>query len=266
MTMALLGVIGVAACGGGGSGAAGVAAPASTPTATGQGQAGPSRTPGVSGLLAAIDGTTLQVQDTSAQTAVVYTATTAISATVPATRADVAVGACVVVRSAAIGGASPAASVTATTVTLNPAVSGSCTAGLGGGPGGIRPSGAPAFTRPSGAPQGVRPSGAPRAGGAPGGAVGKVTAVAANGFTVASVGFAAPGSTATPSTAPIAVSTTSTTSYSKQQKATAAALKVGSCITARGAADSSGTVTATSIAVRPATNGTCTTGFGSRNG
>jgi hypothetical protein len=64
----------------------------------------------------------------------------------------------------------------------------------------------------------------------------------------------------------VAVTTTSATTYTQQQKATATALKQGVCVTARGAQDSSGTVTATSIAVRPAVNGSCTNGFGGRNG
>jgi hypothetical protein len=113
----------------------------------------------------------------------------------------------------------------------------------------------------------VRPSGAPGAGrGFGGGAFGKVTALSGTGFTVASSGGQQPGASPSSSTSPIVVTTTSTTAFTKQQAATAAALKVGVCVTARGAQDTSGTVTATSIAVRPAVNGTCSNGFGGPNG
>jgi hypothetical protein len=219
--------------------------------------------PGVSGLLAAIQGTTLQVQGTSSQTAVVYTSATTLTATVPAKSTDVAVGDCVAVRSAATNGGSPATAVTATSVTLSAPVAGSCAPGGGAGGQGGRPN----FARPSGAPAGVRPSGAPGAGrGFGGGAFGKVTALSGTGFTVASSGGQQPGASPNASTSPIVVTTTSTTAFTKQQAATAAALKVGVCVTARGAQDASGTVTATNIAVRPAVNGTCSNGFGGPNG
>jgi hypothetical protein len=90
--------------------------------------------------------------------------------------------------------------------------------------------------------------------------------VSAAGFTVAARQFGGGGATASPTTTPVLVTTTTATTYSKQQKATSAALKTGVCVTARGAADSAGTVTATAIAVRPAVNGSCTNGFGPRNG
>jgi hypothetical protein len=41
---------------------------------------------------------------------------------------------------------------------------------------------------------------------------------------------------------------------------------VGLCVTAIGPADSTGAVTATSISIRPATNGSCFGGFGGRGG
>ncbi|HVU73786.1 MAG TPA: hypothetical protein VHE83_12555 [Mycobacteriales bacterium] len=239
---------------------------------------------GASGLLAEIDGKTLQVQSTSSQTAVTYTGTTTFTTQQAATAADVKVGVCVTVRPVDTGSTATTAPSTdtngpidAAAVTITaPGSDGTC--GFGGGNGGTFrggafPSGAFPSRRFGG---GAFPSGAPggrRFGGF--GATGKVTAVSATGFTVASITprFRANGSTAptaVPTAAPTAVSTTpvtvvtsSTTTYTEDVKATAAALKVGTCVRARGAADSStGTVTATSIAITPATNGSCDTGFG----
>jgi hypothetical protein len=258
-SLALLGLLTVAACGGAASGS-GAAAPASTPPTQGQGGQG---MPGVTGLLAAVQGTTLQVQGPTSQTAVVYTATTAITQTVPATSADVTVGECVAVRSAQTTSGAPTSPVAATSVALTAPVNGSCAPGAGGGGG----PGGPGGVRPSGRPNGTPPSGAPGAGrGFGGGAFGNVTAVNGSGFTVASAGRAAPGASPSASPTPVTVTTTAATTFTKQQKGTSAALKQGVCVTARGAQDSSGTVTATSIAVRPAVNGSCTNGFGARNG
>lgn len=266
-SLAVLGVLSVAACGGGTSQAG-----TSTPQATqNPGSQQRQRFPGASGLLAAVSGTTLQVQSTSSQTAVTYTGATTFTDTVAARAGDLVVGACVLVRSSGTAtGATPptsvtATSITATSVTLTAPVNGSCTAGFAGGDGGRggfgggrRSSGAPAGGLPSGAPaggrDGTRPSGAPR-GGFGGGAFGKVTAVKASGFTVAST---------VPGTRTVAVTTTRATTYTKTQRATAAVLKVGTCVTARGTADSTGTVKATAISIRPATLGTCTGGFGGR--
>ena len=64
------------------------------------GQAG-GRAPGVSGTVAAIDGSTLQVQGNSEQTAVVYTTKTTVTARVATTSSALAVGDCVSVRTAA---------------------------------------------------------------------------------------------------------------------------------------------------------------------
>jgi hypothetical protein len=143
--------------------------------------------------------------------------------------------------------------VTATSVQVSAPVSGTCTEGFGQlrGQRGTPP---PDAVRPSGAPNGA-PNG-PRFAGGFGGAMGKVVSMSATGFVVAST---RPGET---TTTDVTVTTTSATTYTSESRATAAALKVGKCVTARGSADSSGTVAATSIALRPATNGTCMMGFG----
>ncbi len=92
----------LSACGGSSpSAATGGSTP--TPTSAHGPQEGGSgqnaRTPGVFGVVAQISGKTLQVQSTSAQTAVTYTASTRFTATVATTRSAVKVGSCVVVRS-----------------------------------------------------------------------------------------------------------------------------------------------------------------------
>jgi hypothetical protein len=104
----------------------------------------------------------------------------------------------------------------------------------------------------------MRPGGAPgtrRFGGAE---FGKVVSKSANSFVVLSTRPGAGGATASPTTSSVTVTVTATTTYTASKKATAAGLKVGQCVTARGTADSLGDVAATAISMRPATNGTCT--------
>ncbi len=294
--IALFAVLAVSACSGG-KAAAPSAAPASTsPSAAAANPGGGQRqgAPGVSGIVAAVSGKTLQVQNDTSQTAVTYGTSTALTQSVPATAADVVVGMCAVVRSAttASGTATPAATapaapaapaptaVTASTVVLSPALNGTCAGGLGGFGGfggfggGFR--GGPGATATDGSvptdqPARVRPPGAGGRGGGFGGAVGIVTAVSSSGFIVANVAFprgAATGgdaSSSPPPTTSVAVSTTGATTYTKDAQATSSAIKAGVCVTARGTADSSGTLAATAIAIRPAVNGACATGFGGPN-
>jgi hypothetical protein len=215
--------------------------------------------------VAAISGSDLEVQNpTDGQVTVHLTGTTKIIATVPATAADVKVGGCAVVQpaisrtpggtsSAAPPSVDPAAPVAARSVTLTDAVAGSCTAGPRGlrGPGGS----------PSGSPS-ARPTNAPRTGsGAFRGrsAAGLITAVTAGGFTVRSAGR-------TGNSTLITVTTTAQTTYSRSQNATPAAIKVGSCVVAQGSVDSTGAVTASSLAVQAPTASGCRTGFGRRQG
>jgi hypothetical protein len=97
---------------------------------------------------------------------------------------------------------------------------------------------------------------------------GQVTAVSGSGFTVAAETFAgrqgsAASAPTTPSGTPslttraVTVTTTGATTYTTTKAATAAALSVGKCVSARGATDSTGAVTATTIAVTPAVGGAC---------
>ena len=97
---------------------------------------------------------------------------------------------------------------------------------------------------------------------------GKVTAVSGSGFTVAAETFAGrpagggsapatPSGTPTFTTRPVTVTTSSATTYTTTKAATSSAVAVGKCVSARGATDNTGAVTATSIAVTPAVNGAC---------
>ena len=270
--LAVLPLVLASACGGGGAGA---------PAAPVAGQASPApfapAFPGVTGELAAITGSTLQVQGASSQTGVTYTSATTITSTLPATASDVAAGLCVTVRTAALPSASPASpgtqptSVTAGTVVLSQPVNGTCRsrgpAGLPGF-GGPRASGRP---RPSGLPGGGPGGGAGRRGGF--GVTGKVVSVAGGTFVVASSRLPR-GAVPEPSTASsgplpvtnVTVTTTTATRWTKTVVVTPAAFVVGVCVTALGSADDTGTVAATAIALRPKQDGTCLSGFGPRVG
>ena len=244
--------------------------------------------PGASGLLAQIDGTTLQVQSTDTQTAVTYSATTTITSTVAARLSDVVVGVCVQARSARLpsgpGGAAPTAApatptaktgpLAAVSVEISPAVNGVCSALGGARTPGARPFGAPGdATPPAGTPNPNRTRGPGAGGNGFGGngfggfggfgAFGKVTAVNGASFTVES---SAPQGGSAAAGAPTArtVDTSAATTYTRTATANAKALVVGLCVTALGKTSDTGSIAATSIALRPAQNGSCSSGFGRR--
>lgn len=213
---------------------------------------------GASGEIASVTGTVMQVRSTDSQTAVTWTDATEFSATVDGTLADVTVGACIVAVSAGTTSATEDdvdTPVEATSVELTePADDGTCAGGLGGGPvfGGDRPDGAPTDLptmpegeRPSGPPTGLRSFG--------GGAVGTVTAVDGSTLRVESTGPDDETVTRT-------VTVTDGTTYTRSVAADASAVVVGQCASARGEADDSGRVTATSITVSAPTDGECTAG------
>src|SRR5450759_5293657 len=149
-------VLFVSACGGGTSATVGASGNPTTATSGGAGgdAAGGARGfPGATGLLAQIDGKTLQVQGTDTQTAVTYSAGTTFTDTVTAKLSDVVVGVCVQARSArpaaGAGGAMPTAAprattgpIVAATVEISAAVNGKCSAQGGLRMGGARPPGA----------------------------------------------------------------------------------------------------------------------------
>jgi len=278
-------VLFVSACGGGTS--APPVAPISPTTANpgggagGGAGAGSRGFPGATGLLAQIDGTTLQVQDTNAQTAVTYSATTTFTNTVAARLSGVVVGVCVQARSAGpvagtSGGAPTAAPsapdgpILAASVEISPAVNGGCLALGGLRTPGARPPGATGdATRPTGTPNPGRTRGPGGGNGFGGngfggfGAFGKVTAVNGASFTVeSSRPQNATATTATPTAR--TVETSAATTYTRTEAANAKALAVGLCVTALGKASDTGSIVATSISLRPAENGSCSSGFGRR--
>jgi len=254
---------GSARTGGAGGGGAG---------GTGPG-AGPRNRPGASGTIAAITGTSLEVQGTSGQTTVSYTSTTTFDQTETAAAADVTVGSCI----SAFGKPTTASSsktpvigapVTATTVSISQPVSGSCSTGFGGGAGGFG-GGAGGFGRggtaggpPSGSASGGRPADGGFRGGAGFGAGnfaaadGSVTAVNGSAVTVSETNFR------TKKTSSVVVTLTSATTFTQRATASAADLAVGKCASAFGTADSTGAVTARSITISTPGASGCTAGFG----
>lgn len=267
----------VAACGGGSSPqTSGAAAAGSGTTPSTQPSAGAGRGfPGVSGTVAAISGSTLQVQGSDSQTAVTYTGTTTFTDTVTGSASDVVVGACVTAfdagqvptaRPSATPSARPTESATlaATTVTVSQPVDGSCDAGFGGVGGRAGTGTPPAGAMPSGAAgRRALPSRSPGAGGDGtfggggfggfGGAVGRVSSVQGSTFVVtmtAPRAQASPEAPASPSaTSERTVTTTADTTYLKRVDAAATDVTVGSCVTAQGGTDETGAMTATSIEI-----------------
>jgi hypothetical protein len=156
------------------------------PGGTGQGRADG---PGGSGKVAAVSGSTAQVQNQGVQVAVTWTARTTFTQEVATKASALDVGDCVMVmpaRSSASGGAgSTDGPVAAGTVRIVAPVAGSCSPVVRGA-GGPRDGTAP--TPPKGAatraPGDGQKAGDPRR--VMSGAFGKVTAVTGSGFTVAS--------------------------------------------------------------------------------
>jgi Domain of unknown function (DUF5666) len=206
--------------------------------------------PGGSGKVAAVSGSTAQVQGQGAQVAVTWTAKTTFTQQVSAKAGDLKVGDCVMAMPAMDStpdSSDSTAKVTAATVRISTAVDGSCTNGVRPGNGAQRDQTAP----PEGAPKGDGPV---RRGGF--GAVGKVTAVDGSGFTVES---SRPDSTE-PST--VSVTTSADTTWTRSVKATSKDVSVGRCVASVGRPDSTGAITATSIAVSQPVNGECVARFG----
>jgi len=242
-------------------GSSGANPPASSAAGGPVDQGTPSGAPAASGKVAAISATTMQVQnEQTGQVAVSWSASTKFRHQVAVTIADVKAGDCVAAV-APSGTDSSATSFTATTLTISPAVNGSCTAGGSGGPGGGRFTGAP----PSGFPSGKLPSGLPSGvQGRPIAAVaaGKVTSVSGSTLVVAARQFGSSSTSTTNKTVTVDEKTKITT----EAATTSTSLKVGKCVTAQGKADSAGTVAATSVRITDPTNGQCALFFGGFGG
>jgi hypothetical protein len=236
--------------------------------------------PGVNGQIAAVSGKTLQVQGSNSQTAVTYTTSTALTQVVSAAESALAVGKCVSVTPVAstdtsatgsTGAADTSTPITAASVSISDPVNGSCSTfgGTGGGFGG-RPAGATgatgSFTPPAGASGATGATGARGGRGGFGGANGTVASISGDTMTVTMTRpAAATGATGASAitTSTRTVTLTSSTTYTKSEKAADSALTVGKCVSAQGTTDSTtGALTANSITIRPATDGTCSTGLG----
>lgn len=244
--------------------------------------------PGANGEVAAVAGKTMQVQSPlSGQVAVTWTAKTTFTHQVDASFSDIDVGDCVLVRSDDADEANGTSNGTstemdATTVRISAPVDGSCAPGYSGeiAPGG--PSGpasglsteAP-FDLPSDLPSDLLSGDDSLSGpGGPdgrGGAVGLVTATSPDGFVIESTSPAPPGdrggsreSGSPPETTMVDVAVSAGTAFTTTAKTTSKAVKVGTCVDARGEADSTGSVTADTVSVFPKVDGQCGFVFGGR--
>lgn len=257
----------------------GSTAPKAQSSAAAKGGVGQGGMPGVFGLIAEIDGSTMQVQSQSDQTAVSFNSKTSIEQIKTASAKDLATGWCATVVSStksASPGTTPS-KITATSVSLTKATGSSCGFGGGrtaGGQGtGQRPSGAPSnFPGGGKFPSGQasrRPVGSPSGRAANLGtfATGKITKVAGSGFVMDAMSRGA-NSTSTPSTQPVTVTVSKSTKLTMQESAKSSAIKQGECVRANGKTDDTGAVTATSLTLSSAVKGQCTEtgGFGGFGG
>lgn len=173
----------------------------------------------VSGLITSVTGGTFAVSDNNVTSTVGFTSATKVSELSPAAVTDVTVGSCVSVRPAR--GSNPAAdgSVTAAVISVSAPRDGQCFAG---------------------ARQQAAPSGH-------GGLRGTVASVSGSTVVVTVAG----------SNAPTNFTLSGTTTYTKRAAADVQAIAQGTCVTARGTKDASGTLQASMIGLRPANNGSC---------
>lgn len=217
--------------------------------------------PGVDGTVAAITGSSMEVQDpTTGQTTVDWTAQTAFTQMATVTASALHPGQCVTVA-----GTASAGNITARTVTVSPVpASGSCPTGLGGRAFGRPPSTAPTV---SSVPRSVPPGRSGRFFGGDGGTVAGGTIVSSSPSSLVlngtSLTFKA-GSTAgsvpptTASSSNIHVAFGPSTTYTEVRPASATILAVGDCVVANGPADSTGAVTARLVRITSTGGQICT--------
>ncbi|MDA8379617.1 MAG: DUF5666 domain-containing protein [Actinomycetota bacterium] len=287
ITLALLGAVATVATACGGAAAARTNGPAADASASTL----PARptVPGASGTVAAINGSSMEVQNPrSGQVTVAWTASTNFTQTLIVQGTAITVGACVSATGTPASSGSNGVSVAATSVIISPSgAGGSCTrtgraksgsaAGGVGGPavfgGGFARRGGHASNRGTGSSRAFPRTGASGAPRSFAFAAGTVTAVSAGGFTVDGVlrrstfrrprgSPKAPGSTTPPPvTRSITVTTSSSTTYQQVSTTGASSLGVGKCVVARGSADQTGAITATAISIRSAGANGCFAGF-----
>jgi hypothetical protein len=226
------------------------------------------------GKIASLVGATLEVQGTTGQTTVTVTPTTTFTLIEDESVSAIAVGDCV----RASGTGSTAKGIKATTVSVSPATSSTCTfgfvggtagfgAGFGtGGAGGFRGGfGGGTGTRPS-IPTSRRPTDFATASG-------PVTVVKGTTLTVkARIPKTVTSKKKTTSKKPqfvtksVKVTLGSSATVTTTTSATSAQLATGICVTAIGPASTTGAVTATSVTISQPVNGACTAGFGGGGG
>ena len=255
------------ACGGGSANAS-KASPTTAPASGARGGSG-QNFPGATGTVAAITGSSIEVQNPqSGQVTVNWTTSTLFTKTVDVTESSVKAGDCVTATGSTATGTFVATSVTIT----QPDSSGSCSrvrgaGGLGGGGVGFFRGGG--GTPPSSIPNRSLPAGAANFGFASG----KVTSLSPTSLVVygfSASGFAGRGrgsaSTSTPPTTvpatDVTVDVNPSTTYSETHSATSGDLAVNDCVTAAGTADDTGAITARTIRITPMGPNGCTAGFG----
>lgn len=213
---------------------------------------------GVSGEIAAATDGLLQVQDAETQTAVSYTADTAITQEVAAQLSDIVVGVCIT----GFGGGDES-SEALTDVAIAEPVDGECSAGFGGRGGidGGMPEGLPEGAEP---PEGFEP---PADGEMPEGmpegrfggiSSGMVTAVDGTTITIDAVSMGGEASSQD-------VLVDDATAFTRTAEATSDALTAGACVVAAGEY-SGDRYAATSLAVSEAGDDGCNAGFGGFGG
>lgn len=253
----------------------GAAAPKAPSSIAPQHPFGPAAVPGAFGLIAEIDGSTLQVQSQSEQTAVSFNSKTAIEEITPTSVKSLTPGWCATVISstkAASPGSTPS-KITATSVALTRPTHSSCTIGGGRFNRGDNP------RRPSGAPTDLSGGGKFPTGGASGRfphgrstntgsfAFGKITKVSGSGFVLAAQSRT-PRPTSAAAARSVSVAISGSTTLTAQETVTSAAIKRGECVRARGKTDDTGAVTATNLILSSAVKGQCVAsgGFGGFSG
>jgi hypothetical protein len=231
----------------------------------GQAATGAGNFPGAFGSVAALSGSTMEVQNaTTGQTTVSWTSTTSFVETVTETEAALTPGVCATVTATNANG-----KLTARSITISaPSSSGTCADRRGAGAGGV-------FTRPPGTP----PSGSVSPSSIPGGTrsagpgnfsltSGKV--VSASGSALVLYGTTLSGglgrrtassSTTTVPASDITVTLASATSYTEQKTVTAASLAVGDCVAATGTADDTGAVAARTVRITSTGGQDCSSAF-----
>lgn len=204
---------------------------------------GPSTTTGgedhVDGLIDSVSGNSAQVNKKTVN----FNDSTKVSEISSATQTDVTAGSCVSIRTAHQSHKDKNKQATATSVRISPAVDDKCPQATESTPS-SSPSSSPS-SAPSSSPSATTSSPAPANKKF---IVGKVASVSADTIHVTSTDG---NNTQT------AVTVNDKTSYTKKAPADTKAITQGKCMTAKGTKDNGGALQATTIDLRPATNGKC---------